>query len=246
MFLTASLAAEYVRLWNTMVIPPTKRAAAEHIADMILEHQSCYEDIHARTGVPWYFIGPAHSLEAGLSFRTHLHNGDPLTARTVHEPKGRPATGHAPFVWEDSAVDALQYEGLDKWSNWTLSGTLFKLEAYNGWGYRNYHSRVLSPYLWAGCSHYTKGKYTGDGDFDNDAVSDQIGAAVLLRVLFDRHAAAFPDVPLSTYAGANPAAVVPPPAPPALPPRVDPPPVWGPALTHFSPVLASACATVIY
>jgi len=39
------------------------------------------------------------------SFKLHLHNGDPLTARTVNVPKGRPKTGQPPFAWGISAKD---------------------------------------------------------------------------------------------------------------------------------------------
>jgi hypothetical protein len=63
---------------------------------------------------------------------------------------------------------------------------LFKLEQYNGWGYRQYHHDVPSPYLWSFSSHYTKGKYVADGHFDANAVSQQCGGAVLLRRMTDR------------------------------------------------------------
>jgi hypothetical protein len=55
------------------------------------------------------------------------------------------------------------------------------LERYNGWGYRLYHPHVLSPYLWSGSNHYTSGRYVADGTWSETAVSQQIGAAVILR-----------------------------------------------------------------
>ena len=51
----------------------------------------------------------------------------------------------------------------------------------NGFGYRRFHSGVLSPYLWSYSNHYTSGKYVADGTFDPDAVSKQCGSAVILR-----------------------------------------------------------------
>ena len=69
-----------------------------------------YASVSAQTGVPWWVIGLIHMMEAGQSFRCHLHNGDPLTARTVQVPAGRPKTGQPPFIWEESAADALLVE----------------------------------------------------------------------------------------------------------------------------------------
>ena len=100
-------------------------------------------------GTPWYVVGVIHALESSLNFGRHLHNGDPLTARTVQVPAGRPKTGQPPFTWEASASDALRYQGFDKWKDWSIPGTLFKLEGYNGFGYRDHHADVPSPYLGA-------------------------------------------------------------------------------------------------
>jgi lysozyme family protein len=49
-----------------------------------------YERVGALAKVPWYFIGIVHGLEASFHFSGHLHNGDPLSTRTVHVPAGRP------------------------------------------------------------------------------------------------------------------------------------------------------------
>jgi lysozyme family protein len=156
-------------------------------------------------------IALIHSLEASLNFTTHLHNGDPLTARTIHVPKGHPKTGTPPFKWEDSALDALSLAGFDEHTDWSLPGILFAFEAYNGWGYRQYHPSVLSPYLWSYSNHYTKGKYVADGHFDPDVKSDQCGAAVLLKYLTSVGDIDFEDAKLVIYrkgAGDNPVAVI--------------------------------------
>ena len=82
-----------------------------------------YNQVSAVTNVPWYFIGLIHSLEPNPAFNmnAHIHNGDPLSARTVLVPSGRPKKGSPPFSWADSAVDALTMHGLqnigkDGWS----------------------------------------------------------------------------------------------------------------------------------
>ena len=118
--------------------------------------------------------------------KCHLHNGDPLTARTVHVPKGRPENGSPPFTWEESAADALDYDKLTNNSNWTVAGIAYAIEGYNGWGYRNYHSDVKSPYLWSFSNLYIQGKYTEDGKWSQTTVSDQCGAMVLLKVMSDK------------------------------------------------------------
>ena len=113
----------------------------------------------------------------------HLHNGDPLTARTVHVPAGRPLTGNPPFTWHDSAVDALNQMGLSGANDWSIEGTLYHLEQYNGFGYRS--KGINSPYLWSGSNLYTKGKFGSDNQYNPDLVSKQTGAALILKYLID-------------------------------------------------------------
>jgi uncharacterized protein (TIGR02594 family) len=102
----------------------------------------------------------------------------------VHEPEGRPEEGEPPFEWEESARDAMKYEGLDEWDDWSLPAMLYLLEAYNGWGY--YHRKVKTPYLWSFSSHYTGGKFVKDKVFSATTFSKQAGAAVILRRLVDQ------------------------------------------------------------
>lgn len=179
--LTNTLRKEYENLFNTCNINPSKAAAVENIIRKIMKNKNRYEVVEKQLNIPWYFTAVIHSMESGLSFTKHLHNGDPLTSRTFHVPAGRPVDGEPPFTWEESAVDALKYEKLDKWNDWSLAGLLYKIEGYNGWGYRLKHPHVLSPYLWSFSNHYSKGKYIADGTFSETAVSRQCGAAVLLR-----------------------------------------------------------------
>lgn len=136
--------------------------------------------------IPWYFIACAHYLECSFDFKKHLHNGDPLSGYTVRVPANRPKVGHGPpFTFEESAVDALKLKKFNEITNWNLPTVLRKLEAYNGFGYFKYHS-INSPYLWSYSNQYTKGKYVSDGKFDAEAVSKQMGAAVILKRMEQR------------------------------------------------------------
>lgn len=159
--------------------------AIEQALRRILAGQSRYESVANKLpNPPWFVIAILHQLESDGDFGTHLHNGDPLSARTVNEPAGRPRVGEPPFTWEESAWDAIRYDRLDQWSDWSIPGIAYQLEGFNGWGYRAHH--VASPYLWAGCQHYSRGKFTSDGHFDYNAVSQQVGGMVLLRELCRR------------------------------------------------------------
>ena len=86
------------------------------------EAWACYQGVEAALGVPAHVVVIIHSLESGARFDRHLHIGDPLTARTVQVPKGRPKSGEPPFTWEDSATDALRLRKLDRWKDWSAEG----------------------------------------------------------------------------------------------------------------------------
>ena len=178
---SSTLGDEYQRLFDTCQIRPERLQEVESLIKNITQNRNRYQAVGDPLGIPWYFIGVIHCLEASLNFNKHLHNGDPLTARTVQVPNGRPKTGEPPFTWEQSATDALQIKKLDQVTDWSFPATLYRLEAYNGFGYRALHPEVLSPYLWSYSNHYTKGKYVADGTFSLTAVSKQCGAAALLR-----------------------------------------------------------------
>jgi lysozyme family protein len=181
MIFDSKLRAEYQRLWCSMVIT-VERRSVDLVVRRCIDHRERYERAAAPSGTPWGVVACIHALESGSQFDRHLHNGDPLIARTVNVPAGRPP-GDPPFGWEESATDALAYAGMDGISDWSIPAAFYCLERWNGWGYRRHHPEVLTPYLWAGSNHYTRGKYVADGRFDSDAVSHQIGAAVIIRGL---------------------------------------------------------------
>jgi lysozyme family protein len=194
--LTQTLRIEYENLFNTCIIRREKIAAVQSIVNKINANNTRYVGVSQRTGIPWGFIGVIHNMESGLNFSKHLHNGDPLTAKTVNYPPGRPEIGNPPFTWEDSAYDSLvNVKKLNSQTDWSLAGTLYQLERYNGFGYRNMEPAINSPYLWSFSSHYTSGKYVRDHVFDPNAVSQQCGAAVILRRMAEMAMIEFPDQP---------------------------------------------------
>jgi lysozyme family protein len=174
------LAPEYVDLFNRAKVNSGHLSEIANVLNVIVANRPLYESAGSPLTVPWYVVAVIHAME-GLNFGLHLHNGDSLQRRTVHEPVGRPQDGSPPFTWPQSAEDALKERNLDHVgsANWILSRTLYELEGYNGFGYRQFGK--ATPYLWSYCQHYDKGKYVADGEYDPDAVSRQCGAAVLLK-----------------------------------------------------------------
>lgn len=175
------LKGEYARLLASMEIRQSKLADIHATAMKIVAKKSRYAAVMKETGVPWHVVGLIHAMEAGCNFNCHLHNGDPLTARTRQVPKGRPTQGDPPFAWKDSAVDALRFDGLDKIKEWPLERVCYELEKFNGWGYRIRKTNIQTPYLWSGSNHYAQGKFVQDGVFSPTVVSGQSGAMPILE-----------------------------------------------------------------
>ena len=180
----ASLKSEYTRLFESATVRPAYRETTDWHREMMQKSKARYQSVSDDTGVPWYFIAVCHALESSFNFRAHLHNGDfPLSARTRQVPSGRPSKWLPPSDWESSALDALRLLGFAGQKDWTLERTLYRLEAYNGFGYRPYG--VASPYLWSFSNHYDRGKYVADRKWSSTAKSQQCGAAVMLKLLTD-------------------------------------------------------------
>ncbi len=191
--LTNDLREEYERRFAQSKVRAERLEAVEDIITRIMKSRSRYESVSAVTRVPWYVIAVIHNMECGGRWDCHLHNGDPLRGRTVRQPPNRPLAGDPPFTWEASAIDALEYDGFDVWRDWSIAGTLYKLELYNGFGYRA--RKVATPYLWSATQFYERGKFievkvaprTYKSEFDPYLVSQQIGAAAILRRMADQH-----------------------------------------------------------
>lgn len=186
----AELTGEYAALFASARLRPQHGESASWHLAMMRQSRPRYERVSQRSGVPWFVIAAIHGLEASFNFRAHFHNGDyPLSSRTRQVPAGRPQVWLPPSDWEASAFDALRLLGFAGASDWSLPRTLYRLEAYNGFGYRRL-GRV-SPYLWCFSSLYERGKFVSDGRFDPRARSQQCGAAVMMKLLADAGEIAF-------------------------------------------------------
>ncbi len=187
----ASLKSEYARLFGSIEIRPELVETAGWYLTMMNKARPRYESVGKDLSIPWFFIAATHGLEASFNFRAHLHNGDfPLTARTRQVPAGRPTIWLPPADWESSAKDALKLLGFANQTDWSLERTLYRLEAYNGFGYRR--RGVPTPYLWSYSNHYERGKFVADGTWNAKARSQQCGAAVMIKLLAD--AGEIPDI----------------------------------------------------
>src|SRR5438128_12574624 len=95
--ITTQVRPDYQLLWDTMQVKPEKKGEVDAVVKRILINKKRYENLnniirvpYPHSQIPWQFIAVVHKMEANLGFSYHLHNGDPLTARTKQVPKGRP------------------------------------------------------------------------------------------------------------------------------------------------------------
>lgn len=177
----SEIGGEYEAMFEATTIVPAKQGLVTNACEMMLAEQGRYEAAVAGTRIPWWFVAVIHGLESSFNFARHLHNGDPLDRRTTHVPANRPPSGEPPFLWEESAKDAMSLKKFEERTDWSLPSVLYRLECYNGLGYRK--KGLASPYLWSFTDRYIKGKYVADGQFDPDAESKQVGAAAALKHL---------------------------------------------------------------
>jgi lysozyme family protein len=186
----------YAPLWKTARFRSGWKKKADAAAKGVVKGKAQYQAVENATGVPWFVVGLIHQMESDRDFMTHLHNGDPLRARTVNVPAGRPKSGDPPFSWAESAVDALRMQNLESIMAWPLPRIAYELERYNGFSSRTQH-HINTPYLWSGTNQYTKGKYVKDHVWSDTAVSKQVGAMAVLRSLtsLDGEIAAALDAP---------------------------------------------------
>lgn len=247
-----TLSETYRALWQRMSILDARKGEASNAAARCLAGKARYQAVANALGLPyatgWVFIALTHYRESNNNFHCHLHNGDPLTARTTHVPAGRPAVGEPPFTWEESAEDALRQRGLHELAAElaSLEGMAYATEGFNGWGYF-WHNHP-SAYLWAGTSVCPAGKYVQDGVYDPAKVDPQMGTMPLLQLLMAQD----PSIRFGAPTGAQRAPVTAPPAAPVVAPAApvvadDPGPKTSPessqgqgSLVHTLTVLVSS------
>lgn len=179
-----TLATQNLSRWNNMKISADNGPRFKAVADRLLFQKPRYVAVANALktkgyNIPWEFIAVTHQREASGDFTKYLGNGQPLNKKTTIVPKGR-----GPFSsWEEGAIDALVYAPpyAAKNKDWSIGGTLAKLEEYNGLGYAA--KGVPSPYIWAGTNQYVKGKYVADHVYDPNHVDTQLGCAGLLKFM---------------------------------------------------------------
>lgn len=174
--------SEYERNWASLEVRAGRLADANGVARKAINGKATYQQIERLTGVPWYFTALCHYRESNFDFDTYLGNGETLHRTTTIVPKGR-----GPFAtFVDGAVDAFRIENFIGAQDWSIARMLFRLEAFNGFGY---HAKgVNSPYLYGGSNLYgppeaRAGKFVRDHVFDPSHVDSQLGTAVILHAM---------------------------------------------------------------
>lgn len=197
---TTALRDEYRSFFNSAVVNVQAVSKVQQSYQRLMANKARYEAVAnalKMPGVPWYLIGVIHMRESTYNFTRHLHNGDPLTARTRKVPAGRPVANPAagvgkPYTWEESAIDAIRYmvSVSPPWTRGTndssVESLLHKIEAFNGGAYRT--RNLPSPYLWADSNLQRPGKFVADGKFDPQVTDTQLGAGVLLKYFLEQEA----------------------------------------------------------
>jgi lysozyme family protein len=177
MKLTPKLRKEYTDLWESMEVKPGDKARAETTARKLLSLKSKYEGYW---NVPWWFIALCHYRECSNNFKGVLHNGE-LIVGTQKKTRLVPAN-RGPFAdWPSATRDALQFQGLDTETDWSIENTSYKLEGFNGYGYHG--KGIPSPYLYGGSSVQKPGKYVADHEYDASVVDPQLGTLTILKAL---------------------------------------------------------------
>jgi len=181
-----SLRAEYAGLWQRMQIRPERMAEVNAIANRLIALKPRYQQVAAATRVPAGVIAVLHYREASNDFNGVLHNGERIIGtgrltRLVPPNRGPFAT------WEESAIDALTMppHKLQEVDSWTIERACYEIERFNGFGYRNHHPEVKSPYLWSFSNNYSSGKYVADGQFSSSAVDKQCGTMPILKRMME-------------------------------------------------------------
>lgn len=123
-----------------------------------------YQELAQQTGYPAELIAAIHWRESSGDFNRNIQEGGSLDSYGSFENSVKQA-----FT---SAYGNIDPNDVQTWLNYA--------EHYNGMGYTN-NNYGPSPYVWAGTSKYSSGKYVKDGVYDANTVDDQIGVAMMLK-----------------------------------------------------------------
>jgi lysozyme family protein len=178
------LKPRYQELFTSCQIRSSWLERIASVAEYIVNKRSQYAPIEAQTTTPWWFIGILHYREANFQ-DAHLHNGDPLTNRTIRFPEGRPLASPAngiAYTFFESAVDALCMMKYDKAKDRSAGAWLWRFEMWDGFDYAK--RGINSEYLWNGTNHFgsgaNQGIFVAEGQFDPFGKSDRVGAGAIL------------------------------------------------------------------
>lgn len=168
----------YAQQWDAMeAVDDSAIATFRKFGEHAIANKARYQTVEVDTNVPWMMIAAIHRRESDCDWDTYLGNGEPLNKKTTLVPAGR-----GPFSsWEEGAIDALQYDGLDDVVDWRLEKMLYHLERFNGLGY--YNKGLPSSYLWSLTTIAQPGKYVADGVWDPTAVDKQAGTCGVLYAI---------------------------------------------------------------
>lgn len=172
------LFSNHIVLYKNCEIRKEHKKESMKAALELLRAKDRYLVVASATGVPWFVIACLHKMEASQSWKSCLHNGDPIIGtgeKTTHVPRGR-----GPFdTWEEAAIDAINLEWHPK--SWTLGEILEFCERYNGRGYRKFG--INTPYVYGYTTVYKRGLFVEDGNFDPDAIQKRPGVVAIMKCL---------------------------------------------------------------
>lgn len=172
----ADIWPRYAKYWDAMKINPGRVQEFTTIAQFAINHKATYQELEAKTGVPWAMLAVIHRRESDANFNTYLGNGQSLTRVTTIVPKGRgPFTGPTAFL--DGGVDAIKIEGWGSIIDWRVEKQLYYSLLFNGIGTEPFHP---SSYVWGGTNIQVPGKWVRDHVFDPTVMDPQPGCAPLL------------------------------------------------------------------
>lgn len=126
--------------------------------------------------IDWRIVCVLHALEAGFDLNKQILNGQPWNKRTTWVPKNR---GPWPSL-ASACLEGFQIKKLPP--KFDIGYTLIFLIAWNGWGYY-YKGQLETPYLFSYSNMQKPGKFVRDHVYDPNAISLQVGAALLLYKL---------------------------------------------------------------
>lgn len=175
--------AEEAVLWKDAKTNPKDSVLLDKLVGRYLRTKKVYDEIQAMrpNGVPSRIAFCLLYRECDNDMSCSPAQGDPLTHKSRHVPKGRIPGVSPAYTFLQAAEDAYYSKDLDylqakDWS--TIGSTLWVCEGFNGTGY--WKRGLVSPYIWSGTSNYLRGKYTGDNRYNPKAVDQQMGVAALL------------------------------------------------------------------